>query len=181
MIFSVRRPQYCKTYARLTCMSYFECFSVTTPRMMKLLFSLRATRGTRNPNLQAVITHASHVCSQYSFGLLLRMNGMHKTQFDHAHFDLIPLIIWSRVFWQSVRWNLRKAQRWSKSVWTSDRCRPHSLTFGHTSPKNRPFCTKLGIAVHEWKHSTPSWIASHAICPLSSVFPWYIYCKLSKC
>ena len=30
---------------------------------------LRATRGARNPNLQVVITHASHVCSQHSFGL----------------------------------------------------------------------------------------------------------------
>ena len=35
---------------------------------------LRATRGTRNPNLQVVITHASHVCRQHSFGLPLRMN-----------------------------------------------------------------------------------------------------------
>ena len=32
--------------------------------------------GARNPNLQAVITHASHVFSQLSFGLPLRMNGM---------------------------------------------------------------------------------------------------------
>ena len=35
---------------------------------------LRATRGARNPNLQAVTTHESHVCSQYSFGLLLLKN-----------------------------------------------------------------------------------------------------------
>ena len=28
-----------------------------------------------------------------------------------------------------MKWNLRKAQRWSKSVWTFDRYRPHSLTF----------------------------------------------------
>ena len=34
-------------------------------------------------NLQVVfVTHASHVCSQHSFGLPLTMNGMHKTQFD---------------------------------------------------------------------------------------------------
>ena len=33
-------------------------------------FQLRsATRGARNPNLRVVITHASHVCSQHSFGL----------------------------------------------------------------------------------------------------------------
>ena len=46
-----------------------------------------------NPNLQVVITHASHVCYQHSFGFPLRMNGMHRTQFDHARFDLLPLVI----------------------------------------------------------------------------------------
>ena len=47
-----------------------ECFT-------DVIFSyfLRATRGARNPNLQVVITHASHLCSQHSFGLPLRMNG----------------------------------------------------------------------------------------------------------
>ena len=44
---------------------------------------MRATRGARNPNLQVVITHASHVCGWHFFGLPLRMNGMHKAQFDH--------------------------------------------------------------------------------------------------
>ena len=92
---------------------------------------MRATRGARNPNLQVVITHASHVCSQHSFGLPLRTNGMHRTQFDHARFDILLLVIWSRVFWPSVTRNVRKAQRWSKSVWTSDLSRPHSLTFGY--------------------------------------------------
>ena len=38
------------------------------------------------------------------------------------------------VFWLSVTRNLRKAQRWNKSVLTSDRCRPHSLTFGLFEP-----------------------------------------------
>ena len=47
----------------------------------------------RNPNLQVVITHASHVCSQHSFGLPLRMNRMHRTQFDHARLGLLPLVI----------------------------------------------------------------------------------------
>ena len=37
------------------------------------------TRGARKPNLQGVITHALHLCSQRSFGLPLRMNGMHIT------------------------------------------------------------------------------------------------------
>ena len=43
---------------------------------------LRATRGARNPNLQVVVMHAWHVCSQCSFGLPLRMNWMNKMQFD---------------------------------------------------------------------------------------------------
>ena len=38
--------------------------------------------ASSNPG-QVVITHASHVCSRHSFGLPLRMNGVHKTQFDH--------------------------------------------------------------------------------------------------
>ena len=65
-----------------------ECFT-------DVIFSyfLRATRGARNPNLQVVITHASHVCSQHSFGLQLRMNGIHGTQFDHARLDLLSLVI----------------------------------------------------------------------------------------
>ena len=33
-------------------------------------------------------------------------------------------------FWPSVTWNLRKAQRWSKSVLTFDRCRLDSVTVG---------------------------------------------------
>ena len=40
---------------------------------------LRAPLVARNPNLQIVIMNASHVCSQHSFGLPLRLNGMHRT------------------------------------------------------------------------------------------------------
>ena len=54
---------------------------------------LRATRGARIPNLQVVVTHASHVYSLQSFGLPLRMNGMHITHFDHARLDLLSLVI----------------------------------------------------------------------------------------
>ena len=54
---------------------------------------LRATRGARNPNPLVVITHASYVCNQNSFGLSLRMNGMLKTQFDHARLVLLSLVI----------------------------------------------------------------------------------------
>ena len=63
-----------------------------------------------------------HVCRQGSFGLPLRMNGMHRKQFDHALLDPLLLVIWSCVFWLSVMWNLCKVQRWSKSVLTFDHC-----------------------------------------------------------
>ena len=94
---------------------------------LKLL--LRATREARNPNLLVVITHALHVCSQHSFGLTLRMSGMHRTQFDHSPLDLLSLAIWSRVFWPSITWNLRRAQRLSKCVLTLGCCQLHSLNF----------------------------------------------------
>ena len=59
-------------------------------------------RAARNPNLQVVISHTSHVfqpASQHFFGLPLRMNGMHRAQFDHVRFELPP----------SVKRNLSKA------------------------------------------------------------------------
>ena len=52
---------------------------------------LQAKGGARNPNLQVLIAHASHVCSQHSFGLPLRVNGMHIKQFDHSHLDRLSL------------------------------------------------------------------------------------------
>ena len=95
---------------------------------------LLATRGARNHNLQVVITHASHVCSQHepAFVWISTKNewNVHNAIY-HARLDLLSLVIWSRVFWPSVTWNLPKAQHWSKSVLTFDRCRPHSVTFGH--------------------------------------------------
>ena len=54
---------------------------------------LQATSGARNPNLQVVITHASHVCSLHSFEPLLRMNGLHRAQFGHARLDVLSLVI----------------------------------------------------------------------------------------
>ena len=42
------------------------------------------------------------------------------------------------------------------------------------------FCAKLGIAVHECIRETLSWVDPHAIHALSSVFHWYIWCKLSE-
>ena len=53
---------------------------------VKSLFWWRVTREACDPNLQMVITHASHVCSKLSFRPPLRMNGMQRTQFDYATF-----------------------------------------------------------------------------------------------
>ena len=40
-----------------------------------------------------LFTHASHVRSQHSFGLSLRMYGMYRTHFDHTRLDLLLLVI----------------------------------------------------------------------------------------
>ena len=52
-----------------------------------------APHVTHYRNLKVIITYVSDVRSQHLFGL--RMNGMHKGQFDHAGFNLllIPFVI----------------------------------------------------------------------------------------
>ena len=64
-------------------------FNLCDADLLTKTILLQAKRGTRNPNLQVVIMHASHVCSQHLFGL--RMNGIKRTQFDHSHLDLLSL------------------------------------------------------------------------------------------
>ena len=71
----------------------FAVYPVSNGPNKILRVTKRKTRGDRNPNLQVVITHASHVRSQHSFGLPLRMYGMHRTHFDHARLDLLSLVI----------------------------------------------------------------------------------------
>ena len=84
---------------------------------------LRATRGECNPNLEVVITHASHVCSQHSFVLPLRMNGMHRTQFDHAFWPFTPRNLIMRVLtichlkpMQSTVLELKRFEFWPLSA-----------------------------------------------------------------
>ena len=60
-----------------------------------------------------------------------RMSEMHRTQFDHVRLGLLSLVIWSLLFWLFLTRDLHKAQWWSKSVLTFDRCRPHFVTFGY--------------------------------------------------
>ena len=60
------------------------------------------------------------------------MSGLHRTQFDHARFDLLPFVIWSRVFWPFVTRNLRKGlTALEQKRLTLDRCRPHPVTFAY--------------------------------------------------
>ena len=59
---------------------------------------------TTGPRLLGRMRHMT-VCSQHLFGLLLRMNGMHRTHFDHARLDIVSLVIWSSAFWLSLTWN----------------------------------------------------------------------------
>ena len=77
-------------------------------------------------NLQVVITRASHVCSPHSFGLPLRMNGMHRTQFDHALLDLLSLEISSCEFDHACfdhlsreTFNLRSLSPALRNLWLS--------------------------------------------------------------
>ena len=52
-----------------------------------------------------------------------------KNALDQVHLDPLSLVIWSCMFWLSVKGNLHKAQQWSKSIFTfwSLSPAPHSL------------------------------------------------------
>ena len=84
---------YCWKIRRVALFSVKSIFLSFFPVVMYLysLF-LRAPLVARNPNLQVVITHVSHVCGQDSFGLPLRMYGMQRTHFDHAPLDFLSLV-----------------------------------------------------------------------------------------
>lgn len=43
----------------------------------------------RNPNLEVAIAHVSHIFSQHSLALPLRMNGMHRRQSDYTRLYLL--------------------------------------------------------------------------------------------
>ena len=83
---------------------HFHCFmhiqvSTAFPLCLSVTFCfLWVTRGDRNSNLQVAVTHDWHVCSQHTLGLPLKMNGIHRTQSDHALLDLILLTVWSDMF-----------------------------------------------------------------------------------
>ena len=74
---------------------------------------LQSTRGTHNPNLQVVITHASPYVAVWTS---IKYERNAQNAIYHAHLNIESLVIWSRVFWLSLTWNLLKAQPWSKSA-----------------------------------------------------------------
>ena len=81
---------------------------------------MQATRGARNRNLKIVTTHASHECNQYLFGLPQRMNGMHRTQFDHARLDLLAIRNLITLVLPICHVKVMQSP-----------ARPHSVTFGY--------------------------------------------------
>ena len=86
-------------------------------------------RGARNPNLQDVVRHASHVCSLYN--RIPRTNGMHLTQFYHARLDLLSLVIDYVCFVHLSRETYVNHSRGAKVVWLSIVVARISVTFGY--------------------------------------------------
>ena len=74
---------------------------------------LWATRGVHNPNFRVAITHASHICSQFHKEW---MQCKECNIIDQVHLDPLLLVIWSCMFWLSVKGNLHKAQQWLSLV-----------------------------------------------------------------
>ena len=66
---------------------------------------LQATRGNCNPNL-----HSCVACIYPAFVWTSKNEWMLRKQFDLECLDLLSFIIWWRMFWPSVTWNLHKAQ-----------------------------------------------------------------------
>ena len=67
-----------------------------------------------------------HVCSRQSFGLPLRMNRMHRMQFDHSFtHNLIRLVF------IICHVKLMQSAVMEKSVLTFDHCHLHSVSFAY--------------------------------------------------
>ena len=68
---------------------------ITLKNVIIIIIIIIIIADKRSPQsyLQVVITYASYVCSQHSFGLPVRMYGMHRTHFDHARLDVLSLVI----------------------------------------------------------------------------------------
>ena len=88
---------------------------------------IKGTRGACNPNLQVVIiTHASYLCSQHSFGLPLRINGMHRMQFGPSiSRNVITLVL------TICHVKLTQSTALEQKRFAFDHCCLHSITFGY--------------------------------------------------
>ena len=83
---------------------------------------------------------------------------MHRTQFDPARLDFLSLVNLSRLFWLSATGNLRKAQRWCKSV----------LTFDITSIKRKqdlpnPPLNISDLSWRKFRHFQRNYIVAHTV------------------
>ena len=77
-------------YVSLLAEHTYDSMASTLPTCDVLFF---IAGDKRKPNLQVVFAHASHLCSQLSFGLQLIMNGMQIIQFNHSLLDPLWLVI----------------------------------------------------------------------------------------
>ena len=77
-------------YVSLLAEHTYDSMASTLPTCDALFF---IAGDKRKPNLQVVFAHASHLCSQLSFGLQLIMNGMQIIQFNHSLLDPLWLVI----------------------------------------------------------------------------------------
>ena len=74
------------------------------------------TRGTRNPNRQVVITHASHVCNHLAS---IRRKGMHLTQFASTPCNLITRVLttYAELALEQKRLDLRSLSSAIRNLW----------------------------------------------------------------
>ena len=88
----------------LLCTFYFVC------KLYSNLCYFYSCGQQEDPAISGLLLCMCHmyVCSQHSFGLALRMYGMHRMQFDHRCFDLLSretcteYSIGAKVFWPSI-------------------------------------------------------------------------------
>ena len=106
-----------------------RAFSDSPTQFSKRFSSITSSPALLSQQLLLVITHASHVCSQNSFVLPLRMNGMHRTGFDHVRLDLPSLVICNLIMCVLTICHVKLRQ--STAMLTFDRCFPHCVTFDY--------------------------------------------------
>ena len=103
------------------------CIVVVVVVVIIIIIIIGGTRGAHNPNLQVVIImHASYLCSQHSFGLPLRINGMHRTQFEPSISRNVIMLVLT-----ICHVKLTQSTALEQKRFAFDRCRRRSVTFGY--------------------------------------------------